>query len=80
MEFKDFFHHEDDKISEAARVLDEAKKALESGQFDQEQFDEIAEDVYQIVEMDELANDLERKIAIQTAIDIFKSIIRAIPK
>ena len=79
-EFSDFFGSDDDEIRAAAMLLDEAKKGLESGVLTREQFDELVEDALQIQEMDELADNLERKIAIQKAIDVFKAILSAIPK
>lgn len=80
MDFKDLFDHDDEEVRAAAKLLNEAKEGLESGQLTREQFDELVEDALQIREIDGLADDLERKIAMEKAIDLFKAIISAIPK
>lgn len=80
MDFKDFIGDKDERISKAASILAEAKTSLEHGDLTREQFDEIAEDAMQITTVEDLADDLERKIAIQKAVDVFKMIIKALPK
>lgn len=80
MDLIDLVNGDDEDISAAAALLEAARIGLQTGELTREQFDELAEDALQIEEMDELADDLERKIAVQDAIKIFKAIIGAIPK
>ncbi len=80
VDFTDFIDNDDEEVSAAASLLAAAKQGLEEGELTREQFDELAEDALQITEMEELANDLERKIMIQKTVEIFKTIIKAIPR
>lgn len=79
MDFDDLLNHNDTWIKTSAELVRECKAGLESGQLSKEQFDELMEDVLQIEKVDGLADDLERKIVVQEAINIFKSVISTIP-
>lgn len=79
MNFNDLLHHEDSWIKTSARLVKECKAGLDNGQLSRAQFDELMEDIVQIETVDGLADDLERKIAVKEAIEIFKSVISAIP-
>ena len=80
MDFNDLLNHEDEQLSEAALIVQQATEGLKQKMITQEQFDELMEDILQIDQMEELANDLERKILFKKAVDIFKMIIKAVPK
>lgn len=80
MDFKDFIHHDEEKVRQAAQLLAEAKLEMEAGNITHEQFEELAEDILEIGEVNDLVDSLERKLAIEKAFSIFKLIMRAIPK
>ena len=80
MEFGDFFSHDEQSVREAAEILAEAKQGVANGDLTQSEFEELAQDVLEIGQMQELADTLERKIAIQAAVDILSMLVKAVPK
>lgn len=78
-EFSDYFDDDDDIVATAAYILDTARQGLEEGQLTREQFDELVEDTLQIEEIDELADDLERKNYVTKAFNLFKEMTGFIP-
>lgn len=79
MDFNDFYNHEEESVRQAATILAEAKQGFENGELTKEQYDEIIEDVLQIEQMQELADSLERKIAIQKAAQLLMQLAKALP-
>ena len=75
---ENFIHDHDDRVSSAAELLFAAQQGYEAGEITKEQLDELAEDVLQIGEMQEFADDLERKIHIQKAFGVIKHIIKSL--
>lgn len=79
MDFNDFYNHEEESVRQAATILAEAKQGFENGELTKEQYDELIEDVLQIEQMQELADSLERKIAIQKAAQLLMQLAKALP-
>lgn len=76
MDFKDFFTHQEPSIVDAAHILAEAKEGVADGSLTQSEFEELARDVLEIQQMQDLADSLERKIAVQSAVDILMNLVR----
>jgi len=72
--FEDFFGHDEDAIRNAAVLLVEAKSAFDSGDITKSEFDELAEDILEIEEIDQLADNLDRRVAFKQALDGLKSL------
>ena len=72
--FEDFFGHDEDAIRNAAVLLVEAKSAFDSGDITKSEFDELAEDILEIGEIDKLADNLDRRVAFKEALDGLKSL------
>ncbi len=72
--FEDFFGHGEDAIRNAAVLLVEAKSAFDSGDITKSEFDELAEDILEIEEIDKLADNLDRRVAFKEALDGLKSL------
>lgn len=70
--FEDFFGHDEDAIRNAAVLLVEAKSAFDSGDITKSEFDELAEDILEIGEIDKLADNLDRRVAFKQALDGLK--------
>lgn len=79
MDFSDFNNHEEESVRQAAAILAEARQGFENGELTKEQYDELVEDVLQIEQMQELADSLERKIAIQKAAQLLMQLAKALP-
>ena len=80
MKFEDFFDHEESSVADAAHILAEAKQAYDAGDLTYDEFQELSQDVLEIGQIEKLADTLERKIAIQKAVDLIKLVVNAIPK
>ena len=80
MDLNELLDSNDPLIRNAAMVVNEAKVGYEAGELTREQFDELVEDALQVAEVDELADDLERKIAVQKAVDVLKMVIKLVLK
>jgi type IV secretory pathway VirD2 relaxase len=62
-----FIHHENSAVAEMAALLEEARIAYENGDMTKDEFDEIANDIIEFSNVNELANDIdERKFWQQT--------------
>ena len=72
--FEDFFGHDEDAIRNAAVLLVEAKSALRDGDISKSEFEELAEDILEIGEIDKLADNLDRRVAFKEALDGLKSL------
>lgn len=72
--FEDFFGHDEDAIRNAAVLLVEAKSAFDSGDITKSEFDELAEDILEIGEIDKLADNLDRRVAFKQALEGLKSL------
>lgn len=80
MDFVDFVHDKDGRISQAASLLDEARAGLQTGALTRAQFDELVEDIMEIGKVEDIADSLEQKIAVQKTFELFKTLLGAIPK
>lgn len=78
--FEDFFGHDEDAIRNAAVLLVEAQSAFDSGDITKSEFDELAEDILEIGEIDKLADNLDRRVAFKQALDGLKSLAGIIGK
>jgi len=79
MKFEDFKYDNDDVVKEMAELLSQLEESLDNNELSRSEFDELSEDVLQIREVEEYANDLEKKIRVQKAITVFREIIALIP-
>ena len=66
--FQDFFNHEEVVVKKAARFLAKIEHQYKLGKISADEFKELANDALEISKIDDLANDLERKAAIEKAI------------
>lgn len=72
--FEDFFGHDEDAIRNAAVLLVEAKTAFDDGDITKSEFEELANDILEIEEIDKLADNLDRRVAFKEAMDGLKSL------
>lgn len=77
--FEDFLGHEYDVIAQMAELLTEAQNELDAGNMTKSEFDEIANNLLDFVQIDSLAGDVDKKIIIKEAIEILKFIADHIP-
>lgn len=75
MALEDFLNHEEQSVRQAAQILIEAQQ---DPNLTQSEFEEIADDVLEVHEMQKLADTLDRKIAIQAAVDIMLMLIKKV--
>lgn len=78
--FEDFFGHGEDAIVNAATLLREAKAALDNNDITQSEFNELAEDILEIGEIDDLADTLDRRVALGQALDALKALAGIVGK
>lgn len=77
-EIKALLNDNDEAINNAASIVMEAKLGYENGEITVDQFKELALDAIEIEKIGEMTNDLDRKIKIQKAFEMLKSIISAV--
>lgn len=75
----DFFSHEEPTIRQAAVLLEQAHKARENDEISQEQFEELVNDILDIKRLSQFCDTLDRKVAVQNAINILRTIIGVLP-
>lgn len=75
MILEDFLDHEEQSVRQAAQILIEAR---EDPNLSQSEFEEIANDVLEVREMQKLTDTLEHKLAVQAAVDIMLMLVRKI--
>ena len=73
--FEDFFDHEEPVVSDAAKFLADVKAKYEIGELSRDEFEELSADATEIGEMQELADDLDRRKAISDAFNALKMIV-----
>lgn len=73
--FEDFFDHEEPAVATAAKFLADVKAKYEIGELSRDEFEELSADATEIGEMQELADDLDRRKAISDAFNALKMIV-----
>ena len=76
--FKDFFDHDEVGIAFCAGQLAEFEDMLAAGDLTASEFQELANDVLELENIDELAGSIERKVAYRKAFDALKTIVSLI--
>jgi len=77
--FEDYLDNEYDVVAQMAKLLLEAQEGLDSGDLSRSEFDEIAKNILEFVEIDKLTSDVDQKAFIKEAIDALIFIVDHIP-
>ena len=77
--FEDFLDHKYDAISQMAALLAEAQAGLDAKELSRSEFDEIAHDILEFADINEMTNDIDNKLAIKKAIEALIFIVDHIP-
>ena len=67
MKIEDLLNSEDELVSKAASLVTEAKMAFDKSEIDQDQLNEIVNDATELKTIDELTDDLDRKVMVEKA-------------
>jgi len=65
MDFTEFLEHDDEIIRRTATVLQELNESYEREALNEEEYQELLNDLMDLGKIDELADSIERKAAIQ---------------
>ena len=76
--FEDFFGHDNDAIRNAATLLAEAQAALDAGDITGDEFDELANDVLEIIDVDAHANSLDDRVALGQTLNSLTTIAKTL--
>lgn len=77
--FEDFLGHEYDVIAQMAELLMEAETGLRDGTITQSEFNELATGILEFANIDELTNEVDKKLIIQEGIDTLRFILDHLP-
>ena len=78
--FNEYIVHKDEVIAKAARELSELERLLSEGAISISEFNEIADDILELKDINSLANNIERKQLLDdafAALSIIASIVGA---
>lgn len=77
--FEDFNDHKCDVVAQAAKLLTEAQSEYGAENITKSEFDEIAANIIDAIQIDKLANDVDIKIFIREAVDTLKFMVEHLP-
>ena len=72
--FEDFFNHDEVVVQDAAKFLAEVEHRYKENLITASEFEELSNDALEIGDINDLADDLDRRVAISEALDALKII------
>ena len=78
--FEDFFGHDLDAIRNAATLLAEAQAALDADDITDDEFNELANDILEIIDVDTHANSLDDRVALGQTLNSLITLAKTITR